>query len=109
MPKEFDLLRERLLRLEPDYFLKDSIGRFLQTRDVRLVLAHFGPVGARLAPVTRDLGIPLIVWFHGYDAFNRQTLGNHARDYQQLFRDADRILVVSRRMADALREFGAPA
>jgi glycosyltransferase involved in cell wall biosynthesis/heme O synthase-like polyprenyltransferase len=102
-------LIERLLRLERDYFLKDSIGRFLQTRDVRLVLAHFGPVGARLAPVTRDLGIPLIVWFHGYDAFNRQTLGDHARDYQQLFRVADRVLVVSRRMADALREFGAPA
>ncbi len=101
-------LLESLFRLEPDYFLKNSIASYLQAKRVRLVLAHFGPVGARIAPIARDLGIPLIVWFHGYDVFHRETLREYAAEYGALFLEADRIIAVSELMMARLGELGAP-
>jgi colanic acid/amylovoran biosynthesis glycosyltransferase len=102
-------LVQRWLRLDSDFFLKDSVARYLQTKDVRLVLAHFGPVGARVAPIAGDTGIPIIVWFHGYDAFNRELMREWTPRYARLFQEADRILAVSRRMMSHLQELGAPA
>jgi colanic acid/amylovoran biosynthesis glycosyltransferase len=43
------------------------VGR-LQKLDPVLVHAHFGPDGLRALPLSRQLGLPLIVTFHGSDA-----------------------------------------
>jgi len=42
--------------------------RRLQAHDPVLVHAHFGPDGLRALPLSRQLGVPLIVTFHGSDA-----------------------------------------
>jgi colanic acid/amylovoran biosynthesis glycosyltransferase len=42
--------------------------RRLQAHDPVLVHAHFGPDGLRALPLSRKLGVPLIVTFHGSDA-----------------------------------------
>jgi len=39
----------------------------LRTEGATLIHAHFGPAGLRMLPVARELGIPLVVTFHGYD------------------------------------------
>jgi glycosyltransferase involved in cell wall biosynthesis len=96
------------LLLGKDHFLKISIGNYLQARKIRLVLAEFGPVGAALYPITRDMGIPLVVYFHGYDAFNRMTVDRQVQQYRELFREAIRIIVVSEIMLNRLAELGAP-
>jgi colanic acid/amylovoran biosynthesis glycosyltransferase len=55
------------------------------------------------------LGLPLIVYFHGYDAFHKGILERCAPQYAALFREAAKIIVVSERMLRRLRELGAPA
>ena len=100
---------EAVFRLEQDHFLKNSIAGYLQARQVRLVLAQFGPVGVRMLPIARDLGIPLVVCFHGYDVFHRETLNRCAAGYRTLFRDAERIIAVSEAMVARLQELGAPS
>ena len=42
--------------------------RRLHALDPVLVHAHFGPDGLRALPLSRQLGLPLIVTFHGSDA-----------------------------------------
>lgn len=103
------LLLESALRLDQGHFIKNSIANYCERNKIRLVLAEFGPVGAQLLPITRDLGIPLIVYFHGYDVFHEPTRRAHAASYRMLFREAGKIIVVSRLMGDKLRAGGAPA
>jgi len=45
-----------------------ALVRQLQALDPVLVHAHFGPDGLRALPLSRQLGLPLIVTFHGSDA-----------------------------------------
>jgi colanic acid/amylovoran biosynthesis glycosyltransferase len=101
-------LLESALGLETDHFLKTSIAGYLRTRRVRLLLAHFGPVGAQMLPIARDLGIPLIVCFHGYDVFHAETLHQSLRAYRTLFAEADRLIAVSEVMIRRLHDLGAP-
>jgi glycosyltransferase involved in cell wall biosynthesis len=99
---------ESLLGLGNKHFLKRSITAYLQARNIRLVLAEFGPVGAQMLPLTREVGIPLIVYFHGYDVFHKPTWKTHSSDYQALFQEAEKIVVVSTLMRERLIESGAP-
>ncbi len=101
-------LIESLFRLDRGHFARNSIANYLQRTRIRMVLAEFGPVGVQLLPITRDLGIPLIVYFHGYDVFHEPTWKAHATSYARLFREAEKILVVSRLMGERLLKSGAP-
>jgi glycosyltransferase involved in cell wall biosynthesis len=101
-------LLEAVFRLEADHFLRNSIAGYLQAKRVRLVLAEFGPVGVQMLPIARDLGIPLLVCFHGYDVYHREMLVQWAGAYKTLFREADRIIGVSEAMVGRLQELGAP-
>jgi len=48
----------------------------LERLEPALIHAHFGPDGVAALPLSRLLGVPLIVTFHGYDA---TTSDEHAR------------------------------
>ena len=73
---------EKLRRLMPQFLyhrhvekyrnsparVQDSLSAFFRTHNVDVVLAEFGNVGASICEHTQQLGIPLIVHFHGHDA-----------------------------------------
>lgn len=99
---------ENVFDLGDHYFLRRSIMAYLQTRQVRLILAQFGPTGVEMMPMATDMGIPLVVQFHGYDIFNRQTVEALLPDYRLLFQKADKILCVSEIMRQRLQDHGAP-
>jgi glycosyltransferase involved in cell wall biosynthesis len=101
-------LIETIFDLGDHYFLKRSIMSYLQTKQVRLVLAQFGPAGVEMMPVTTDLGIPLVVYFHGYDIFRKDTVEALLPQYRELFQKAAKILCVSAMMQDRLVQLGAP-
>jgi colanic acid/amylovoran biosynthesis glycosyltransferase len=101
-------LLEAGLHLESDHFLKKSIASYLQAKRVRLILAEFGPVGVAMLPIARDLGVPLVVCFHGYDVFHKETLRQCASGYATLFRETACIVGVSETMLDRLEQLGAP-
>ncbi len=75
-------------------------------RSASLLHAHFGPDGAHLARASRLARRPLVVTFHGYDATTPQaSLGV---DYSRLFREAARLVAVSKFIRGKLIEAGAP-
>src|SRR5688572_5097653 len=52
------------------------------------VLAEYGTTGVSVMVACRQLGIPLIVHFHGYDASVRAVLEEHSETYPIMFQQA---------------------
>ncbi|MEM7104575.1 MAG: glycosyltransferase [Bacteroidota bacterium] len=86
------------------YYLK----KYFSRNDIRLVLAEFGPTGVALNPICKELGIPLIVIFHSYDAFHKKLVGIYQESYYDLFRYASSIIGVSEDLCSQLLILGAP-
>lgn len=72
-----------------------------------LVFAEYGGTGERLLPICKELGIPLIVHFHGYDASRKDQLEIHD-NYAGIFSYAKFIICVSRKMERDLLNLGCP-
>ncbi|HEX6640375.1 MAG TPA: glycosyltransferase, partial [Thermoanaerobaculia bacterium] len=83
--------------------------RALRRTNPVLMHAHFGfsarvPVG-----IARDLGVPLVITYHGADITIERTGRVDRIDRERAFSGASRIIAVSRFIADRLRAAGAPA
>lgn len=72
-----------------------------------VVLAHYGPTGAEMAPICEKLGLPLVVHFHGYDASVSTLLEEYTERYSRMFASASGIIAVSHLMEDRLLTLGA--
>jgi len=87
----------------------DALGGFFRDHQVDCILAEFGDTGAAICPYAVELGIPLVVHFHGHDAHRQSLLTPDLRSrYRYMFDHAAAILVVSRHMEKALVEMGCP-
>lgn len=64
---------------------RKAVERFLQEHRIQAVLAEYGPTGVAMMDICQDLGIPLVVHFHGYDAFKEDVLARFGDDYRILF------------------------
>ena len=73
------------------------------------VLAEYGTTGAATVEACKRLGIPLIVHFHGCDAYVRSILDEYRDKYPPMFAQAAAIIAVSRSMQRQLISLGAPA
>ena len=118
-----DLRQERTLRNRiKNRFLKTIFQDAYQQRRVTstykslfrkwgsdAVLAEFGPTGVAVMDACRQLTLPLIVHFHGYDISMRDVLKQYGPAYSRLFSQAGAIVAVSRAMQQKLIEMGAPA
>lgn len=69
--------------------------------------AHFGTTGARLYPLVRELGIPMVVSFHGKDAFVSPTKRQYRETYPKMLKSMSAVTVVSRIMRSRLEDLGA--
>lgn len=83
----------------------------------QLVLAHFGPDATLILPTVRQLGIPLVTYFHGFDAtmsdeYARRSFFLHRRYLRQrptLQQEGRLFLAVSNFVRQRLVEQGFPA
>lgn len=82
------------------------LARYLRRVDIDVVLAEYGPTGVAMEAVTRRAGIPLVVHFHGYDAYRHSVVERHGR-YADLFERAAAVVAVSGPMVDRLESLGA--
>ncbi len=98
--KRFWLLRKQKLSQE------DSIVHLLKSKHVDVVLAQFGPVGVAWMPICKRADIPLIVHFHGFDAYRSDILSSVGLRYPELFKQAAAIIVVSHHMGRQLVNLG---
>jgi colanic acid/amylovoran biosynthesis glycosyltransferase len=83
------------------------VQRWLKKNRPSVVLAHYGPSGVMMAPICKALKIPLVVHFHGYDAYRADILGTYGLQYPVLFKVATPV-VVSWDMQKQLVKMGAP-
>lgn len=83
--------------------LKDS----LKKEKIEVVLAQYGNLGEEVLPVCKDLKIPLIVHFHGFDASMSEVITKY-NNYVKTFDYAAYIIVVSKKMEAKLLELGCP-
>ena len=84
-----------------------ALKNFLRGNKIEAILAEYGPTGYAVRKVCQDTKVPLIVHFHGYDAYEDKTLIKFNR-YKDLFTAAKAIIVVSKHMRKQLLELGAP-
>lgn len=89
-----------------EWRLRDLKAAFLQNK-INVAFAEYGPMAAECLPVCKELKIPLIVHFHGFDASVKETLDNYARSYQEVFQYASAVISVSKRMNETLLKLGA--
>jgi colanic acid/amylovoran biosynthesis glycosyltransferase len=89
------------------FFLNTQLKKYLQKENIQVVLAEFGPVGAEVCDVCKDLNLPLIVHFHGFDAYNYSAFKRYGEKYQEMFRYASYLIVVSSDMQRQLLDKGA--
>ncbi|MCS4149346.1 glycosyltransferase involved in cell wall biosynthesis [Salinibacter ruber] len=74
-----------------------------------VIHAHFGPTGVLIAPVAKAAQVPLVVSFHGFDAFQLPNEEFWRSKYKTLFEGVSRVTVVSDVMYDHLVSIGAPS
>jgi len=87
----------------------------LKKYEPAILHAHFGPDGAAVMPLARQLNIPLLVTFHGFDAnlsdqsFRDSRWGRrYLRHREALKREASKFIAVSQFIAEKLFAQGFP-
>jgi len=85
-----------------------SIGRYIKKKKIDVVLAEFGPTGAAIYQICQKLNIPLVIHFHGADAYWDNYLNRLRSEYKKMFEVAKYIIVVSKHMYQQLINLGAP-
>lgn len=100
---------EKLLGKREHHRLRRAIAAHLRETGCQAVLAEYGPTGVEMMGICAELGVPLIVHFHGFDVYDGDLLAEYGDRYPELFEAAAAIVAVSRDMEKRLIEAGAPA
>lgn len=87
---------------------KEPFVEWLRKIDAKAVLAEYGQTGAALMDVCAEEKLPLIVHFHGYDAYRNDVLNEYREQYKRLFDIASAFVVLSEAMKGQLVSLGAP-
>src|SRR5438876_3465866 len=58
---------------------------FFRTHKIKIVLAEYGSAGVGALGMCRELRIPLVVHFHGADAYSTENLDRHKESYKKMF------------------------
>lgn len=85
-----------------------ALGRFLKENRVEVMLAEYGQIGVSVMDACQRAGIPLVVHFHGADAYLRADLEKYGASYRRMFQVAAAVIAVSRDMEKQLLSLGAP-
>jgi colanic acid/amylovoran biosynthesis glycosyltransferase len=85
-----------------------ELGRRLHRAGVTVLLANYGQTGCALMPLCHELGVRLVVHFHGYDAHMTRVLSDYRERYRELGQKAGAVIAVSEKMREALTSYGIP-
>ena len=94
--------------VEKNEFLSRKVLKYLKKNKIEVVLAEFGQTGAAVYKICDKANIPLVVHFHGADAYRDKYLLTYKDEYLKMFQVAKYIIVVSKHMRNHLKTLGAP-
>ena len=80
----------------------------IKRNNIKILLAEYGHIGADALEIAKYFNLPLIIHFHGHEAYRTTILEKYADKYQKAFDYASAIIVVSRHMENQLLDLGAP-
>lgn len=103
--RSFPFIRKKAQPLQASY--TDVVAGYITQQNIGLVLAEYGPTGAKMMPACRQANIPLIVHFHGFDASRRDMITPYLESYQDMFAYAAAVISVSNDMTEKLITLGA--
>ena len=95
----------KLLSRKPkiSYHQKKYFTKIISNNDIKLIHAHFGPSGIEILPIAKDLNIPLVVSFHGYDGSILLKYEGYKQKLKRLF-EYSHVIVPSHYMLNELNE-----
>ncbi len=104
----------RISRIRNRFSKKFSISELslmtsFKRENVDCVLAEYGPTASKVLNVVKHLDIPMVVHFHGFDASHKPTIDEFAEHYKKVFKYAQAVIVVSKKMNKALLKLGCPS
>jgi glycosyltransferase involved in cell wall biosynthesis len=85
-----------------------ALAQALRALRAQVVLAEYGTTGAEILQGCRAAGVPLAVYFYGFDAWREPLARRYRRAYEVMFREAQAFIAVSRSILDRLEGWGAP-
>ena len=96
-----------IVKLVNKNMLINAIADYCIRNHIEAILAHYGPVGLSMIEVSIKAGIPLHVYFHGYDVYRSSELKSYGKNYAQIFKHATTLFAVSKDMVKKLKKMGA--
>lgn len=84
-----------------------ALSQFLKRHRVDIVLAEYGQMGIQVLNACIQADVPLVVHFHGFDAYLHEVLQQHRAAYRRMFLSASAVIAVSRDMEAQLLNLGA--
>jgi len=103
------ILLKRMLSPLYIHLYNKALYRFLKTKNFDVILCQFGTQGANIIDACHRANVPVVVHFHGCDAFVHKTIKKYAEAYRNMFTKAAYIIAVSEDMRKQLINLGAPA
>ncbi len=88
--------------------VEQSFSDSLATNKPDCILAEYGPTAAASLKVIKQLNIPLVVHFHGYDATANWAITQYRKKYVDVFGYANAVIAVSKKMKQDLVNLGCP-
>ena len=82
--------------------------KYMSKNKIDLVFAEYGTSGSIVTEVCEKLQIPLMVHFHGFDAYKFDTLKQYKNGYIKMFNYAKTVVVVSNDMKKQVIKLGCP-
>lgn len=100
----FDKLRKRkfINYNDAEFALLNS----LKKEKVDFVLAEYGTTAAVTVKIVKQLHIPMLVHFHGFDASRKDIVADYAAGYRDVFKYASMVVAVSNKMKADLMNMG---
>jgi colanic acid/amylovoran biosynthesis glycosyltransferase len=85
----------------------NALANYLKENNITTVLAEYGIIGYNIIEACKKANCIMVVHFHGFDAFEKNTLSIYREKYKELFVAAHKIVAVSIDMQKQLIKLGA--
>lgn len=106
--KQFKLAFFRLVEIDEKRYFSNKLAKSLKKQRIQLALAEFGTMGVQVFDACQKNKIPLVVIFHGYDAWHKEVIEQYKEKYSELFMYARKIIGVSEDICQQLQKLGCP-
>lgn len=85
-----------------------AITSYLTKNKIDVLLCEYGPSGVEMMNIAASLKIPLVVHFHGYDAYRNDIINSYGKQYKETFEVCSAVVAVSSHMVAQLIDIGCP-